>query len=130
MTRPHEDLTGQRFGQLTAESYLGQNHWRCRCTCGGTRDVRGAYLKNGRATACLACKGRAPIRKSTKFVVGATIDGITLMKYLGAHRWEALCACGNHFATTQTTIENSHFMMCPKCTLHINRAVKKARHAK
>ena len=29
-----ENLTGRRFGKLTAEKYLGNNVWLCKCDCG------------------------------------------------------------------------------------------------
>lgn len=54
------DLTGQRFGRLTALEYAGsggkQNsaRWRCRCRCDCGREtlVTAANLKNGHTTSC------------------------------------------------------------------------------
>lgn len=47
-----EDLTGQRFGRLTAlyllEEIRGRNAcWHCRCDCGNEIDVPTRYLKIG-----------------------------------------------------------------------------------
>lgn len=52
------DLTGQRFGRLTAISptYERGPHreilWRCRCDCGNETVVRGTTLRNGETRSC------------------------------------------------------------------------------
>lgn len=56
--RPNiEDLTGQRFGRLTAIRYAGksagkQTLWECRCDCGNTTIVQQQNLKNGHTKSC------------------------------------------------------------------------------
>lgn len=39
-----KDLTGQRFGRLIAERYLGSKCWQCLCDCGQTTIVRSSPL--------------------------------------------------------------------------------------
>lgn len=46
------DLSGQRFGKLTAEEYLGKGLWRCRCDCGGTSTCLTSNLRKGNSTSC------------------------------------------------------------------------------
>ena len=46
------DLTGRRFGRLTAVEYLGVAPgggalWRCACDCGGETKVRSQKLRDG-----------------------------------------------------------------------------------
>lgn len=45
------DLTGQRFGQLTAIKRVkdddGKNKWLCRCDCGDTKLVLAGHLRGG-----------------------------------------------------------------------------------
>jgi len=54
------DITGQRFGRLTAlepvKRHPKQMHWRCRCDCGEERIVAGGKLRYGstRSCGCLA----------------------------------------------------------------------------
>lgn len=52
----HEDLTGQRFGKLTAISYEGYKGraamWRCRCDCGKEIVTRASSLKSGNTISC------------------------------------------------------------------------------
>ncbi|ALC11238.1 hypothetical protein LH20_04655 [Sphingopyxis sp. 113P3] len=51
------DLTGQRFGTLTAQEQDGRDaqgrvFWRCRCDCGNTKRVRTSHLRNGSVQSC------------------------------------------------------------------------------
>ena len=50
------DLTGQRFGRLTAIEKVGKQGghimWLCQCECGNTTIVQGTVLKNGRTKSC------------------------------------------------------------------------------
>ena len=63
--KDREDLTGKRFGKLTALSiaepittYNGRkrNAWNCICDCGNECVVRGDYLRRGQKTHCNRCK--------------------------------------------------------------------------
>ena len=50
------DLTGQRFGKLTAleraENIGQRTAWRCRCDCGGELVAKTVYLRAGKVTSC------------------------------------------------------------------------------
>lgn len=57
------DLTGQRFGRLTAIEYVGKNEnnlamWKCKCDCGNEIIANGKTLRNGgrRSCGCLLAK--------------------------------------------------------------------------
>lgn len=52
-----KDLTGQKFGRLTVvecagKSKCGNYIWKCKCECGSTCFVKGAYLVNGNTKSC------------------------------------------------------------------------------
>ncbi len=52
-----KDLTGQKFGHLTAIKPVGKNKhgnilWECKCDCGNTKIFPGGKLTSGRATNC------------------------------------------------------------------------------
>ena len=69
------DLVGQRFGEwLVIAMCPGRRrrliYWRCRCSCGEERDVRGDGLRDGTSTNC----GCVRIEKLRKF---ATTHGMT-----------------------------------------------------
>ena len=48
------DITGQRFGKLTAIRRV-DSVWECKCDCGNITYVRISYLKNGHTKSC-GCK--------------------------------------------------------------------------
>lgn len=55
MTIP-KDLTGRRFGLLTAEvrasSRKGRAYWKCRCDCGNSAVVATCHLASGHTKSC------------------------------------------------------------------------------
>lgn len=46
------DLTGQRFGKLTAKAAVGNGDWNCQCDCGAERKRSAYALRNGSAISC------------------------------------------------------------------------------
>ena len=59
-----DDLTGKKFGKLTAikltapeltRKGMKMTTWLCRCECGRERIVRSTYLKRGQVTYCGEC---------------------------------------------------------------------------
>lgn len=66
MTRV-KDITGQKFGQLTALSPAGRGRttrrqvWRCLCDCGQETFVEGVLLRNGHRVSC-GCRHGQPRR--------------------------------------------------------------------
>lgn len=55
-SRKKLDLTGQKFGKLTAlapaENIKNRTTWLCRCECGKETVVKTYRLRNGRAVSC------------------------------------------------------------------------------
>ena len=54
-----KDITGCKSGELTAVEYIGKPNnrhvWRCKCTCGNTKDVEGWKITNKYVKSC-GCK--------------------------------------------------------------------------
>lgn len=79
--RVAEDLTGQRFGRLTAlrpterRDRKGSVYWMCRCDCGGQAEVPGDRLVQGNVLSCGCLKS-----ENQKEIAGRLhrIDGICL----------------------------------------------------
>ena len=61
----HIDITGQRFGLLTAVSYVGNNnsYWLFRCDCGNTCIKRPWRLPNATNPPSCGCAGRPSLRR-------------------------------------------------------------------
>ena len=70
------DLTGQRFGKLTAVKPLGKSgqtyKWLCRCDCGNECAVAVANLRNGHSRSC-GCESKLPI-ESLHYVDGTNVE--------------------------------------------------------
>lgn len=65
MGRPRMDITGQRFGKLTAIRSTGLNPgihgtlWECKCECGGSALATVSDLRRGKRKSC-GCLHGAP----------------------------------------------------------------------
>ena len=56
-------IIGKTFGRLTVEAHVGSNKrgqsiWRCRCACGGSKEVLGYLLKRGEVKSCGCLRGK------------------------------------------------------------------------
>lgn len=79
-----KDLTGKRFGRLTAIKPVGiasngSIMWKCRCDCGNHVSVRTAYLNCGNTKSCGKCRQPA-IEKIKQFKDTVTFDDIDKIK--------------------------------------------------
>ena len=71
-TKPHKDLTGQKFGRLTVLKYLGESKWLCKCDCGTLSTPRGYNLVKGISKSC-GCYQKEKIGKlATKHGMAGT----------------------------------------------------------
>lgn len=50
-----QDITGQKFGMLTAVKYLGENRWLCRCECGNEVSRTAYSMKHAKGTLSCGC---------------------------------------------------------------------------
>ena len=69
-----KDLTGQRFGRLTAIECVGRNKsraamWKCLCDCGGEITVPSVDLKRGHTQSC-GCLHRDAVTKHGYLISG------------------------------------------------------------
>jgi len=79
------DITGQRFGRLTAISRLPKyrsdnlSYWKCRCDCGNERNVSLGNLRGGSTTSCGCFKNELFTKLLTKH--GCTAHGKVTSEY-------------------------------------------------
>lgn len=74
---PFKDITGQRFGRLTAIKVVGRNShgqilWECKCDCGAIRNVVTRNLVSGGSKSC-GCLQKEKARASMTFLHEAGI---------------------------------------------------------
>ena len=98
------DLTGQRFGGLTAlhpaEYIGGGTAWVCQCDCGQKAVVRTDNLRYGRTKSC-GCQRRAANVKSEqpKRVRKNNTSGVSGVEWVpGKQQWKAtICLKGKRY---------------------------------
>lgn len=100
------DITGQKFGRLTALNIAGKDSrgetiWHCICDCGNEKDVLSSNLRKGLTQSC-GClqKERAgkktPIKDLSNQRFGKLVAQYPTSKRLnGQVVWHCLCDCGN-----------------------------------
>lgn len=78
------DLTGQVFGRLTVESYIGRKRgntiWKCKCSCGNYCEVSASALQSGatKSCGCLNTEIRSQTAKERfGFVDGTSLVGVS-----------------------------------------------------
>lgn len=93
---PHtRNLTGQRFGHLTALEPISNppapRTWRCACDCGGSKIVATSSLLTGRCSHC-GCQRRG------RDLTGQTLGHWTVLGFAERRgttsRWNCRCVCG------------------------------------
>lgn len=118
IVRPGQrDLTGMRFGRLTAVAPTGERGkgggmvWRCRCDCGGEIRAELGQLVSGMRKSC-GCLSHPPL----KDFVGKRFGRLTVMEYAGKragmHRWKCHCDCGRETVAGQTLLQSGKTKSC------------------
>ena len=116
MSPPNKlDLTGQRFGHLTAikdtgKRYKGLAIWLCQCDCGDTCEVTGNHLRTGHTTSCGCQKGHR------EDLTGQRFGRLVVQEYEGRKNghtmWKCVCDCGNTIVTSAHSLKNGRTKSC------------------
>lgn len=123
-----EDLTGKRFGMLTAIRYdisrskeSKASIWEVKCDCGNTTYVTASNLTGGIATSC-GCKRKMYSKSQIKDEIGKTYGDITVIKMnidethkYGTVMFDCLCSCGNMTTVRGSELRNGTIKTCGKC---------------
>lgn len=103
-TKPKVDLTGVRFGRLTAKRFVvkddGHIAWECLCDCGNTTVVSTCHLQSGHTQSC-GCYMIDRISQANSIdLVGKRFGKLTVINKTAGHRVpggqvlsEYLCKC-------------------------------------
>lgn len=121
-----KDITGQKFGMLTALQNTGKKDnsrnfiWECECECGNTCEVSGNNLRTGHTKSCgclrkTACK---EVGKRSYYIdeVGNKYGRLTVKE---AHHsehgiiyWLCECECGNFIIVAGNHLRGGHTQSC------------------
>ncbi len=118
--RKAADLTGQRYGLLTAlfptekRQDGGSVVWHCACDCGAETDVCAKRLKRGKVRSC-GCLSEA----ARKDLTGQRFGRLTVTGYEGKREqknaenyWSCVCDCGKRVSAGQTELMNGETRSC------------------
>jgi len=113
-----KDLTGQKFGKLTAiskaESILGGNTvkrfwgtWNCQCDCGNQKIVKTVDLNKGsvRSCGCIIKEGNTTLTSGQKF------SRLTTITYIN-NKWSCICECGEYTEVPSYQLVNGNTKSC------------------
>lgn len=97
-----KDISGDRFGVLTARSMTGEKVgtsmvWLCECDCGNLVECPLYKLRRGtsKSCGCLEVKGKGKDVQGSKFNKLTAISSTGKKGVSGDFIWECLCECGN-----------------------------------
>lgn len=116
------DLTGQRFGNLTVLERTDQKRdrywiWRCRCDCGGEILVNTKRLRRGTITNC-GCIPKTTARRGSiaEDLTGRQFGKLTVLSRAenkrGRVAWLCRCTCGRSCTVTAHDLKLGHVKSC------------------
>ncbi len=110
---PHIDITGKRFGRLTAIKYVGNSKWLCHCDCGNDKIVRTDHLKGNKIKSC-GCYNK---ERQKYNLTGQKFGRWTVINNGGKNKhgktvWNCICECGNKQSITGTSLINGSSRSC------------------
>lgn len=88
--RKIKDITGQKFGKLTAIRRIYKQVWEFKCDCGSIIQSDRYNVTSGKIVTC-GCRRKDP--KSN--LVGKRFGRLVVRSYHGDGLWECVCDCGN-----------------------------------
>lgn len=85
-----KDITGQKFGRLTAIRKVDNQLWEFKCDCGNTIISDRYAVTSGKTRTC-GCRRKDPKRN----LIGKCFGRLFVRSYCGDGLWECVCDCGN-----------------------------------
>lgn len=107
MSKPKNDISNMRFGNLTAIEYVGNSKWLCKCDCENETFVKTCNLTNGhtRSCGCIAKKQSAINgHKRLMDLTGKRFGKLEVMSYQGNSKWLCKCDCGKTAVVAQNNL--------------------------
>lgn len=120
-----KDLSGQKFGRLTAIAPTiiekGNMLWRCSCDCGKEVSVRSSSLLTGKVKSCGCLRTESAKRAGksrTKDLTGRQFGELTVIKDTDRRDtsktiiWECRCSCGETAFVRGNDLQSGNIKSC------------------
>lgn len=80
MAKIRRNLTGMKFGKLTAVEYMKTDKyrnalWKCKCDCGNYLITKGTLLTNGKVVSCGQCENKYNLIEPQKTEIKTSLVG-------------------------------------------------------
>ena len=127
-----EDITGQKFNNLTAikreSSHKGRTRWVCECDCGNTVITSTKNLKDGKVKSCGCLKLEKPYGNwndltGKKFGRLTVIEVTDKRDYRGSIYWKCKCKCGNIVEVSNSQLVSKNVVSCGCKKKEINQTI-------
>jgi 5-methylcytosine-specific restriction endonuclease McrA len=121
LSRWAKDLTGKKFGRLTAlhpvEKQESNLVWLCQCSCGKKTVVRSTLLSQGRTKSCGCLRNEVVSQRQFKNLRGKRFGRLTVIKLAGKDKhgsslWQCLCDCTKQTTVVSTSLIKGHTKSC------------------
>lgn len=128
---PRKDITGQKFGRLTALYYIKGGKWHCKCDCGNEIDVDTRNLNTGHTKSCGCLLKEKNSKNNTINMIGYENDGIIVLDRApsdknGYAHWKCKCKiCGREFISAGYHIRQGLVKSCGCVHSHNERNIIK-----
>lgn len=103
------DLTGQKFGRLTAIKPVvvnGYRKWLCVCDCGNIKTVTAGSLRSGGTKSC-GCLSKEFLDLTGEKFGRLTVESINKEKTKNGYiHWNCVCDCGNKVIVSTSNLTN------------------------
>jgi len=115
------DLTGQKFGRLTALEDVGRNKqrtrlWLCQCECGNSVVIPSTKLRCGHTKSCGCLSVDTASNLSYQNIVGQKFGRLVVLEDVGRQNggvlWLCLCECGKKIKVQAGSLKNGHTQSC------------------
>lgn len=106
---------GDKFNEWTAEEYLGEQKWKCRCSCGKESIIHSYDLRKGNSKSCGHSNKGGGSGNRIK-MEGQRIGEWTVGEYLGNGEYECTCSCGTVKKLKGTYLRTGQSKSCGHAT--------------
>jgi hypothetical protein len=109
-----KDITGQKFGLLTALRYIETKnthaYWECECECGNRIIADGSNLRRGHSTSC-GCLLSENL-KNKRFGRLLVLEKTDIKQADNGYYWKCICDCGKEVLVPSHSLKSGNTQSC------------------